>query len=37
MKKKFFELPEVNITLFEAADIRTLSTKEEGDMPSIPW
>lgn len=37
MEKNFFELPEVTVTLFEAEDILTLSTKEEGNMPSIPW
>jgi hypothetical protein len=37
MEKKFFELPEVTFTLFEAEDVLTLSPAEEGDMPSIPW
>lgn len=37
MEKKMFEAPEAVVTVFEENDILTLSTKENGDMPSISW
>jgi len=37
MKKKEFEMPKAQITLFEKQDILTLSTGDKGDIPSIPW
>ena len=37
MEKKFFEAPEVNVTVFEEADILTLSTEKEGSVSSTDW
>ena len=37
MEKKIFEAPEAIVTVFEKADILTLSTKDEGNVPSIKW
>ena len=37
MEKKVFEAPEVNVTLFEEADILTLSPGESGNVPEIQW
>ena len=37
MEKKTFELPEATITVFEKADILTLSGNESGTIPTIPW
>ena len=37
MEKKVFETPEVNVTVFEEADILTLSPGGEGNIPSSDW
>jgi hypothetical protein len=37
MEKKIFEAPEVSVTLFEEADILTLSTGEDGQMPETDF
>lgn len=37
MEKKIFETPEVIVTVFEKADILTLSTKDNGNVPTIKW
>ena len=37
MEKKIFEAPEAIVTVFEEADILTLSPSEEGDIPSVEW
>ena len=37
MEKKIFETPEVNVTVFEEADILTLSTGKEGAFPTTDW
>lgn len=35
--KKQFEMPIVTVEKFEKADVLTLSTKDEGNVPSIKW
>ena len=37
MEKKVFEAPEVSVTVFEEADILTLSPEDEGSVPEIQW
>jgi hypothetical protein len=37
MEKKVFEAPEVNVTLFEEADILTLSTGKDGQIPETDF
>lgn len=37
MEKKVFEAPEVNVTVFEEADILTLSNRNEGNIPTTDW
>ena len=37
MEKKIFETPEAIVTVFDKADILTLSTKDNGDIPSVRW
>jgi len=37
MEKKVFEAPEVNVTLFEEADILTLSPGDSTNIPEIGW
>ena len=35
--KKIFEMPEVNVEIFEEADILTLSTGESEQFPEKQW
>ena len=37
MEKNVFEMPEVQVTLFEESDILTLSPGESGNVPEIQW
>ena len=37
MEKKVFETPEVDVTVFEASDILTLSNKDRGTIPTTNW
>ena len=37
MEKKIFEAPEAIVTVFEEADILTLSYENEGNLPSVNW
>lgn len=35
--KKIFEMPEVNVEMFEEADILTLSTEDSEEFPEKQW
>lgn len=37
MEKNVFEMPEVQVTVFEESDILTLSPGESGNIPEIKW
>ena len=37
MEKKIFEAPEAVVTVFEEADILTLSPSENGGFSEQPW
>ena len=35
--KKQFEMPIITVEKFEKEDVLTLSTKNEGNIPSVRW
>lgn len=37
MKKKVFVAPEITVTVFEKADVLTLSTAREGKVAKVDW
>ncbi len=37
MEKKVFEIPQATITVFETADILTLSPANNGSLPTVKW